>query len=577
MWFSKLGKLCTRADIFGNSFGMNFRGQSTHKTLPGGILSVICTLFLIWFAVRLVYKVFDRSSPKVELRSEFVKSGTHFNLAESELLPALSIINRTSGEFLDATQHQKFVTFKAEVVTYFTDFDSNTNKKTRKFLDFVPCKDLKNKKPYEKFNSDPKLIKKINDEMSCIEVPPSEKLEVHGVPLSDTFQYFKVSAYPCSLPNKGECIEPSVLNEVEMGVFELKKYFHAADFKDPIRYAYTAQVSYYFSKEVGSLFKRILGRVRVEDNTNSILDDSVRGFTWKHVTGERQSLIPRQASQTTCKTEDFESEIDCLPYLSFHYYFSGEVDTYLRTYPDVYYAFAEFGGFQEFLTTLFILALYFYNNKESARALRYEILGVESLTKLVKDLPNHPRSSESKKDSKKRISQIKRLIKTELNDLADSFCDVVNLVKELSCIFLLSRVIMAPHQRKLATLAVIEVMRKSKEKEGSGPGDAHHDMPAETYQSIEEYYIQEEDMKYTDALRILRRDPSTPAYPEAGFDGHAPNSPCLDEIRSVIENIIKTNLPNLHSLNPADGEKLDLSSSAILDASSLNASLVTDK
>ena len=73
---------------------------------------------------------------------------------------------------------------------------------------------------------------------------------------------------------------------------------------------------------------------------------------------------------------------------------------------------------------------------------------------------------------------------------------MVTLLKEMNCIFLLSRVLLAPHQGKLATLAVVEVLRKRRKRKAPALAIGL-DLASRVVRVRREYeyYSQEGDMK----------------------------------------------------------------------------------
>ena len=54
----KIGASIRNQDAFGQNISLNFKGEDSYKTIPGGILSVFVVLCLLsYFALKLKYMV----------------------------------------------------------------------------------------------------------------------------------------------------------------------------------------------------------------------------------------------------------------------------------------------------------------------------------------------------------------------------------------------------------------------------------------------------------------------------------------------------------------------------------------
>ena len=67
MWYSKVASWFRSVDMFGNSFTLNRKGNSTYQTLPGAFVSLVVIGLLLWYVVLLVQNILNTTNPNVSL------------------------------------------------------------------------------------------------------------------------------------------------------------------------------------------------------------------------------------------------------------------------------------------------------------------------------------------------------------------------------------------------------------------------------------------------------------------------------------------------------------------------------
>ena len=101
-----------------------------------------------------------------------------FELAYSDILPALTIINKTTNSLLPAAMHAKYYTFQAEEISSNTNFQTRMLNFSRRVFSMKPCGELINKTPYQKLLNDEKFKNIAPIIMSCIELHENDTLPV---------------------------------------------------------------------------------------------------------------------------------------------------------------------------------------------------------------------------------------------------------------------------------------------------------------------------------------------------------------------------------------------------------------
>ena len=375
MWFSKVVNVVRSADRFGNNFEMNHKKSSTFKTVPGAAVTLAVVGVLIWYVVRLIQQTVDTTSPTVTTLQQNIQDDTKYSLVENELLPVFVFVNKTEGNPMLAEFHSKYATVQAEVITL-SEFN-----RTRTVFPLVPCSNLTNKKPYKTLFDEKYMNRTFLAVFSCLEVPEDEKLEVFGSILKDESQYVTVSMYPCSLPDVDMCAKENLLYEFVAGTLDVNKYIEFSNLDDPIKKTFQITDNLLFLKDVGTIMTRYVGNVKISDIQDSITQTPSKELNYAQIVQERMAIMSRFPS-LTCTEAQVKGEGACLPYLYFEYRYSGVIDNYTRTYPDVFSAFSAFGGFKEIVNTVAILLLFLYNELAAAYFLRNTFIGIAAVTSL---------------------------------------------------------------------------------------------------------------------------------------------------------------------------------------------------
>ena len=64
-----LKKLIKRSDMFGHRIQLKFKGQDSHKTLLGGLLSIVVRISLLLFLISRIQLLLGDNSPKLSSRT----------------------------------------------------------------------------------------------------------------------------------------------------------------------------------------------------------------------------------------------------------------------------------------------------------------------------------------------------------------------------------------------------------------------------------------------------------------------------------------------------------------------------
>ena len=87
-----LKKLIKRSDMFGHQIQLKFKGQDTHKTILGGLLSIVVRVALLLFLITRVQLLFDDHSLRLTSRTDkidFEQLGK-INAQDHKVMPVLT-------------------------------------------------------------------------------------------------------------------------------------------------------------------------------------------------------------------------------------------------------------------------------------------------------------------------------------------------------------------------------------------------------------------------------------------------------------------------------------------------------
>lgn len=505
MWFSKVKRLYRSADFFGHTFELNHKGHNTFKTSVGATATLATMGVLLWYAIRLIFQVVDRSNPVSSRLTEVKLDAEPFELNGSDMIPAFVMLNKTGQSPIPNNYTEFFMTLQMEIVTQEYSVSNLVKTSTKRYFPIKPCGQISNKKLYSKLYAHQTLKGTQDLFLNCLDISEKEAIKIFGTVFDASVQSARFVAYPCSLPDSSKCMPESLINQIVLATIDYKKFVDFSDFDNPIRYDYNIREELHLMPRNGIILTRTLSQVKVQDITNSLTGEPSKTTSFSQINEEQTYVMPR-SSQNYCPKSDLGDELKCESYVRIDYKYSGVIDTYTRTYPDIFSGFAEFGGFKELVISGVFFLLYFYNNHTQDKYVQLQFLNLPSPQLLadniiVKDVFNKEGNLETlgfnqpqsrrrstmgdlqiERDSSKGKSlglNQRQILKTEGNfkseekkclqwvkehveNLIETSSDFVNIVKEINNWKIIKEIIFTPYQLKLIPLISVEIERKRK-------------------------------------------------------------------------------------------------------------------
>jgi hypothetical protein len=375
-----LKQLVTKVDRFGGPFELCLNGESTFKSLPGAVLTLMWTGLLIWYTYMTILSILDRTSPSVAYVS--VQSKESAEIVSNDLLPIMLIVNRTGQTVVPNQLHKRFATFVAYSETNELNIDIKKRIITRTYYPVKPCSEIQNTKHYQSLFKDERVKLLVPLMFQCIDVPENESIELVGNLIANTMKSFKVVAYPCSLPNSSDCLPQSEFDSFSISIMYQKYALQMSNFEQPFDSIWTPREEQNMLMNIGTSILNYVSNYKIFDQVNSLTSKTLRK-TKATVEKEQLNVVPRKP-HATCTSAEVEDG-SCSPYFLFEYRSSGIVYEYTRTYIDFLVGFSNIGGFKELLTVVCIFLYSFWNNTAKEIFIRRKVIDYDSLKMLLEN------------------------------------------------------------------------------------------------------------------------------------------------------------------------------------------------
>lgn len=580
MWFSKIATLYRGLDRFGPAYQLNHKGSAHFKTAFGATATLCSMAVLLWLVVRLSFQVFDRTNPTSSRLTEVKSDGTKFELSQTDMIPAFMLLNKTSQQPLPAALFSNFVTMQMEVVSATVDLTTKMRTSKKIYYSIKPCGQISNKKQYKRLYEHKELLGIQDLTMNCLDIPEEESFPVFGTILDPVIQVIRFVVYPCSLTNQSQCMPDTMIQQIAIATVDYKKFVDFSDYENPIRYGYNIRDELHLMPLNGIILTRHLSQVKVQDITNSLTGEPSKTTTFLQI-NEEQTYVTPKANVNYCPASSLGNELLCDSYIRVEYRYSPVIDTYTRTYADIFSAFANFGGFKELIISGMFLLLYFYNNLVSHHYMQLEVLNIGSASLLADNLlisevnssspvveaqgpgtnlrPSDSNtkiftSSESSSLKSSKTQKFKQeeakceyWIKKNVQELIETSTDYANLVKEINTWKILKEIFFSQYQLKLIPLAAAEIERKKRLEEKDKLVKGRTQVELLNNQIINNIctYVGQ-SLSYREALEKLFKEGENSEKDFANSNQIEPQSSkneLFSQVKSQIDEILKENLP----------------------------------
>ncbi len=549
--FKTLSNLFTSVDLLGGTLSFSIKhGSTTFKTAFGALLTLACFGMIIWYTIIVINTILDRTNPNVLCTRESDIDKTEYHFSDTNLAPVLFLLNKKNQTTQSLTVFSSLTTIKADLWNTRYDYDKFINIEKIIPIEVKPCVSLSNKKPYRWiFENEAYTATAVA--LYCLDIPENLKINVRGGRSSSDMTALRVFAYPCSLPNQADCINPSLFSEYTLMAVNLKKYFKFSDFDNPIRQSFYAREEINIQRNVASKLFQFLKKTVIRDETNYV-QPKHEDLLAEDIEREEYSGLERDGS-TYCLESAIQSG-SCQSYVTIEYRSSGLQDTCVRSYTNIIDAVSNIGGFKELVFMGVVVVYTFYNdfskNHQPQDLQPFSISGNPHTSMAAfgrdssgfppdtQDLTSQPqtRQAESNRSEKAILDRFKGSMKEDVMSVIEEVTSIPTMIRELAAIRVIKEIFFEKHHLKLLPLVHIEMERKRRQQEIA----AHTRNKSEIMPSLISFL--NDALDFRTAISMLRRKKrSLAADGEWALPSDQPRA--TNPFRDAIDQFFLDNLP----------------------------------
>jgi len=316
-------------DFLGKKFTFSHRGDPIHRTVCGGL----CTLLLFLIAGLLIFLVLQEYTLRITIpKFGFIQEAHQDGDREVDFnkymyLPFIVAMQKRRGKFnrLDLDSHltvliriTSSVSVERTIYYRLCNDSSILHTKYRKYVGSALC--IQEEQPIEKYFTN----LHINDQ---------------GELTSNTVRF---EVYPCSESNKNKCIGEDTLRDLSLTFIEPVPKFdlHSRDF--PLVITYREVRLPKILSNLTQYSKKYFTKGKIRDSTIEYL-----GYLYEReylLVNDRQFLISnRLKNDAYCTREQIDSR-ECSPYITISYNPEAYTETITRNYPKLFFTLSKIGG-----------------------------------------------------------------------------------------------------------------------------------------------------------------------------------------------------------------------------------------
>ena len=337
-------------DLFSQPINLTVNGNSSHRSYPGLVFSVLFLMALVSITAIEIIKYIDRAEPTTTSDNRTVKVYEKISLKDNGFIPAVLFYtnNDKTIEYDDLSKYytvswrKDIWTYKVGVRTDLLEYNLSSQ-----YFDVVRCGELpSNQTRY--VEDDPTLTEPIKRHALC--PITNENFSVSGRGSDKVYETLTLVIQPCSLPS-GQC---KVASEVDYTYFQVLYPSYALNFShfDSPRTAFM-QTEDYFNIDL-----QRTQNTYMKLRTNKILD--YLGFLPKWVENEhyidvgtiKEEVISRNG-QTECSSSTYKNTSECNPYAEIRFKSSPDIRLMYRRYKTTIETLGSIGGSLGTLFTIF--------------------------------------------------------------------------------------------------------------------------------------------------------------------------------------------------------------------------------
>ena len=468
----------------GERLKMNYsRTSSRFKTRIGGCITILITLLGLASLILISAQYFDTSSPVVTTSLELLRSAQSMNIYGKELISGYSVGFNSVYEPL---KMNTYMTIKGQLIE--RTFDPTTNSiktEVSKEFGYIPCSYLKDGDPAKE------LVRKLIAAADIrIIICPNFEDAGNDVTLSSDSEnlsssYLSIKIYPCSLPNKNECRPVTQIFGAEVTLAEILNRLSPSEYDNPVVLSWI-HPRYVIDITRTKSFRYSLQQNKIIDDRHFFRKPEIKAEfgTFTHTATDNW---PRDMTQLYCSTAMIDDG-ECEEYFDFVYEMGNDVKIVTRRYKKIPVLMGEAGGVLKLLTSVFVLVSLFYSRLIKSFIFRQVFrTKLETLVQMKQIINREERKSlgdvqddeKRKKENLRKLGKIKgkqknvensadveAQAKESIREEVDSKIDIVELVKKMKLVDLLSKASLKQNHRILLPLVLLTKKQSQEEKPG---------------------------------------------------------------------------------------------------------------
>lgn len=458
-------------DVLAPQITLRFGGKKGIRTSVGVALTVMYFAALMVFAYMIVYTYTKTDSPTVVVENIEEVNTHNVSLSASKLMPILFVL-KDEVTYISPADVPKYFTIVMTKYKFRNTIDASGNNVLslgKVVMPVVPCSQLKQNKPdlfevYKDTENDP-LYQRLGDKFAlCVQHDPNEAY-ISGSgnnPDSDVMIY---QIFPCMLG--ASCAPLSDLTRISVVPAMPATTLTLSDYNQPKKSTLQFDTTIYVNEALKQKYQIRFASQELLDDFQS-LNNLFQGKTVKEKyffldkSLASSNMRPRSAAQISCTYAEISTGI-CQAYIHLEMITSSKSVRTTRLYKSLTKTVSEIGGIHSILFVVF-----FYINLLYCHFARKNILVDEVFTFLrrpdsqgglfgrckKKKVSPAEEPSTSSNSPKIPAEDLVWLRKKAYNSIIDSL-DVVNIVKELHLLKVLTKVLLKDHHVPLGPMLAL--------------------------------------------------------------------------------------------------------------------------
>ena len=476
-------------DVFGPSIQLYVGKEESYRTWYGVFATLFYTLLMSYAVVWEAQGYLSTESP-LSVHDSFTQNDYPLvSLPKNKILP-LFLGYFTETDQIYAVNMSKYFTFVTQKIVWNTTTDDSGQvglQKIMSYFDTVPCAELTDEEMvhYDYLKQSDYIYSSIAPYGICVKTDSS--YYVQGKGSDDVFEVITLRILPCTLPDG--C---ATLDEMKRANFVLvlpESNVNPSNFEIPHSLLVNADDIYYINPNIRQIYTSKIQENRIQDYLGLINQNWVTRTTYYDISSTKPNIGFRNISRIHCTAEEIYSDVsDCQAYYEFTFQSSGTVLTLKRSYVTIMGVFGDLGGFNaiigffififynplnKYLRNKYLVkqlygflnhtdvngdSIYFYQGKAASSS--SEINDKKEMTSKELEIEGNKSLIPMTCRKKNKSQQQKNRLESAALEQIESSLDILNIIKELTTLKVLTHLLLRPRHMGLAPLIGFKAFNK---------------------------------------------------------------------------------------------------------------------